>query len=439
MDFSIHPKIPRDYSPKADSSDTIRKWNNDNKEVSRYLTSYQIVVPVFVFTFSIVAISFFLFANSQSYHDNVKEFIDSKTAAGWELRTNMYILMAVSCTISGYIFGIDMAAIGFRNQHEIVREFEWFNDDYDSLSPLDLLYHLTTGLSAVDGMVFGLCLVTLIVMGIHNMVCILLERRGGSCCGCGLLDTALPWYFLVFPSVSVAAHADQITIGFIHDPYHATAVGISYGIILVTCVALLRFIAHLVHASLTDVGGIGYVRGLGCSRRWEYIFILTLFTIVLILVILSFMYFIALYFLLPISGAIDDAPNRILTIYQSIVVIFAAYLTYWVVIKKPSSPLDFIIKAKDKLQARIDEPQHDVEWMNNTYEMKELTLVKYLLKILEKDDTSHDTSSSPVTTHATSDATLSSPVTTDTTSPDVTTAVATAVITSQETETLINN
>ena len=380
MDFSIYPKIPSDYFPKADNSTTIEAWNDRNSQVSDYLTSYQIIVPLVVLFFSIVAISYFLFSNSQAYHDTVKELIDSKTAAGWELRTNMYIVMAISFTFSGYVFCMDIAAAVFR-AYKTRPEFQWFSDDHCFGSPLDQLYHLTTGLMVVDILLFILCSITLIVTGVYNW-CKIGENNQGSCCGCGLLGTALPWYTLVFPSVNLAAHADQIIIGFIRNPYHATGVSISYGAILVICVALLRFISHLIHACMTEAGGIGY------KKIYDNYCVCTplviIFIIMLVFVILSSVYFIALYFLLPISGAIDDAPNRILTIYQSIVVIFAAYFTYWVVVKKQSSPLDFLIKAKDTLQANKEEPQRKVGWTNATYEMKVLDIAGDVLKVLEK-------------------------------------------------------
>ena len=189
----------------------------------------------------------------------------------------------------------------------------------------------------------------------------------------------MPFYFLVFPSVSLAAHADQIIIGFIHDPYHATAVGVSYAIILVTCIALLRFIAHLIHAKVTKKGGNGYKQEYeSCSYRHECLCILFAFFLALFLVLGSFAFFIALYYLLPISSAPDDAPNRILTIYQSIVVIFAAYLTYWVVVKTQNSPLNFLIQAKDKL---VDK---DADWNEYSYENKEVRIAGDLLEALRK-------------------------------------------------------
>ena len=384
MYFSIYPRIPSSYSPKAENSTTIEAWNIENKKVSRYLTSYQFVVPLFVAVISIVAISFFLFSNSQAYHDTVKELIDSKTAAGWELRTNMYILMAISVIISGYIFGMDMAAVGFRNQHKTKREFEWFHDNYDTRSPLDQLYHLTTGLSVMDALIFFLCLIVLSVYNINYCLKKKENKDTDRLYSCTCLKTALPWYFLVFPSVNLAVHADQIIIGFIHNSYHATAVGISYGIILVTCVALLRFISHLIHARLTKAGGNGYKNRdwvSNCIGKYDFILVL-IFVAVLVLVILSFMYLISLYFLLPISGAIDDAPNRIVTIYNSIVVVFAAYLTYWVVIKRHSSPLDFLIKAKNK--AKNGESNTDEDWKKATYDMKELTIAEDVLMALNR-------------------------------------------------------
>ena len=97
---------------------------------------------------------------------------------------------------------------------------------------------------------------------------------------------------------------------------------------------------------------------------------------------LVFVYFIALYFLLPINKAFDDAPNRILAIYQGIIVVFAAFLTYWVVIKRRRSPLDFVVQAKDKVvnnsTVRIDTKS----WKDSTEAEKEMQIAKHLLEYL---------------------------------------------------------
>ncbi len=52
-------------------------------------------------------------------------------------------------------------------------------------------------------------------------------------------------FFLLLPITTVAVHGNHILIGFIHTPYHATGIGTLYGIIIVTCIAILKISHHL--------------------------------------------------------------------------------------------------------------------------------------------------------------------------------------------------
>ena len=82
---------------------------------------------------------------------------------------------------------------------------------------------------------------------ITECICYCCKKQNETKGECYCCVTAVPWYFVITPAVHIAAHSNQVLIGFIHTPYHATAIGILYGIIFVTCVALLKFISKLVH------------------------------------------------------------------------------------------------------------------------------------------------------------------------------------------------
>lgn len=332
MEFSILPQISNDYIPKAQSAKTIFKSRNNNGKISDYLVSWKIVVPLIILTGFLVGISFFLFAKPYAYHKKVKELvIKSKDFKGWALRTNMRVIIAMSLVFSLYVVNMDITALAFRNRtHEEYKK--WFKSNGTGES-IDELYHLASAVTAVDIATLSISSAILIVMMVCNCCCCYKncqERREGSdgngegargvdanCC-----DTVVPWYFITFPAVHLAAHSDQIIIGFIHTSYHATAVAVLYGIILVTCVALLKFISHLIFACKQDT-----------DHQCEFLLLVPVFLVVLILVLLIYVYFIAIYILLPINNAFNDGPNRLLAIYQGIIVAFAAFLT-WMVIKK---------------------------------------------------------------------------------------------------------
>ena len=233
MHFSINPKIPDDYNPKAENASTIYEWNNKHKKISRYLMSWKVIAPLFVFIAMSVGISYFLFAKPHAHHDKVKESIADESERGWVIRTNMYIVMALSIVFSIYVVGMDITAIV--NKKNIQKEFrEWYRKHGRS-SPLDELYNLVTAILVVD-------LVALIVPLLYVLVllmtgCILCfcckkqnENKGECDCCVPAVPwfTAVPWYFVITPAVHIAAHSNQVLIGFIHTPYHATAIGISH-------------------------------------------------------------------------------------------------------------------------------------------------------------------------------------------------------------------
>lgn len=362
MDFSINPEISNDYDSKAESASTIYKWNNNNKEISQYLVSWKIMAPLFALIAMLVGISYFLFAKPHPHHDKVKESTKDKSERGWVIRTNMYIVMALSLVFTVYVLSMDVAALSNKIVYEAFKE--WYRKN-GSGNPLDELYNLVTAVSVVDFATLAASSILLLFMAIRN--CCYCKKGNDTKGKCHLCVTAMPWYFLTFPAVHLAAHSNQVLIGFIHTPYHATAVGILYGIILVTCVILLNFISQLMHAIKFEM-----------NHRNECLCLVPLFSSVLIVIVLIFAYFIAIYFLLPINKAFDDAPNRILAVYQGIIVVFAAFLTYWV-IRGHKSPLSHLIRAKDK----VANDTKDENWKKCTNKQKEVIISEDLLNYLK--------------------------------------------------------
>ena len=151
--------------------------------------------------------------------------------------------------------------------------------------------------------------------------------------------------------------------------------------------ALLKFISKLVHACVRVASTDDCKSKCKCNccidacwktHQIECLYLILTFSVVLIVIVLIFAYFITIYFLLPINKAVDDAPNRILAIYQGIIVVFAAFLTYWVV-RGQKSPLSYLIEAKDK----VANQKHDANWKKCTYRQKEVIISEDLLSHLQ--------------------------------------------------------
>ena len=94
-----------------------------------------------------------------------------------------------------------------------------------------------------------------------------------------------------------------------------------------------------------------------------------------------------MFVVLPVNIALDEAPNRLITFYQSTVVVFVAYISYWLLIKEPASPLDFLIKVKDsRLQKKKwnNLNEEEKKWAKKTTEEKEGQIAELLEKIILK-------------------------------------------------------
>lgn len=192
-------------------------------------------------------------------------------------------------------------------------------------------------------------------------------------------------YSLIFPITHVAIHSQHIVIGFIHNAYHATATGIMYGILLVICVTVLKVILCL------PCFLKAYINYYDKKLSKMYIICFYLFvsvTLLLTPVISGFLaYVVGLYIELPINVAFDEAPNRIVAVYQSVVVIFFGFIAYWLAIRQPESYFDHLIAVKDKDSCDTgthDQTSNTHDWkVNMSHHLKEEQIARIILSALE--------------------------------------------------------
>ena len=86
---------------------------------------------------------------------------------------------------------------------------------------------------------------------------------------------------------------------------------------------------------------------------------------------------------LPLSNAIDDAPNHLYVIYQASITFFAALIAFQVIFRHTDSTFDVFVKAIDGYIARSTsnqrnghENQADKTWMELSGTEKEMLLAK---------------------------------------------------------------
>ncbi len=345
MEHSISPKITDTYDPKADNIYTLMKWHESQHiDVTQYLLGYQSLFPLFILVSSLLAILYFLYAKPHSIGERINTLADE-----FEMRANLCIVTSMSIMFSAYVITMSIIACS-KGKDDVHKEFnKWFeNND----THFQNLFSINTAILAED-----------IFFSFLIFVCVIISMAINA-----LDDCTFHWelhvFFLLLPITTVAVHGNHILIGFIHTPYHATGVGTFYGIVIVTCIAILKIIYHLL-----------YLRFHRCENSCGTFFCILILSVVVIgLTVLGFAFVIALYYLLPINTAIDEAPNRLTAIYQGLVVVFAGFITYWIVIKQNKSPLSPFIRcrAKDK--------KDDGEWKKKTYREKEEEVANIILK-----------------------------------------------------------
>lgn len=405
INFEILPKITMEYNSKAtaDSAKTIVDWNNRNREVDHFLLSYPITLWSISLVLSILIITSFLFAKPHDYMRRVKELIRYQTTRGRATRTHLFMVVALSMAFSTYVFCMDIAAFHVRD--EIHKEFyDWYK------------YKVNRSVSCfitLDGLTLLFLFTALALKSAMNIRYFFIRRNYKKKIvkfpGYHFFNVALPYYFVLGPILNMAAHINLIVIRFIQNPYHATAITVTYGILIFSCIAVLEILLHLFHYCCTDYskGNLvprepGYeaisknskgnlVPGKPGNeviiKRCSYCFDrygsvkftcgVCLFFLAVLLMFLVSVYLNIFYFFLPINIAFDVAPNHII----SVVVLLAGFISYWSLPRLYKSPLDVLIQAKDSIMAK-EESDEGKEWKEKSDAAKEQLVAIDIVKIM---------------------------------------------------------
>ena len=216
------------------------------------------------------------------------------------------------------------------------------------------------------------------------------------------------WYRLTYcmlsPIACVFTHCYHIIFAFIDNPYHATSILLLYAMILFVHVLGFQqvhyFINHFWEWKNKNPGPADQValevpqendnnnseeiiidRQRICKNCVTFICFIVLFIVTGVSVGLS----LALLTLLPITNAIDDAPNRLYVIYQASVTFFAALIAFQVIFRHNNSPFAFLIKPQEMCDTKeLDRICGDKEWKDKSEKEREIYLVRKVILAIEK-------------------------------------------------------
>ena len=197
------------------------------------------------------------------------------------------------------------------------------------------------------------------------------------------------WYRLTYcmlsPIACVFSHCYHIIFAFIDNPYHATSILLAYAIVLFVHVLGFQQVHYFINhfweqrfPSLGPAGEFDYRRI--CKNFVTLICFVVLFIVTGVSVGLS----LALLILLPITNAIDDAPNRLYVIYQASVTFFAALIAFQVIFRHNNSPFAFLIKAQEMCDTEeLERICGNEEWKDKSEKEREIYLVQKVISAIK--------------------------------------------------------
>ena len=149
------------------------------------------------------------------------------------------------------------------------------------------------------------------------------------------------------PTFCVIAHSPYIAIAYLNDGSHASSIFIYYTILGYSLFGLLYLFSHWFE-NVTPMYKFNMDKN--CVRFWTILFLIIVIFVFLGLVVVISCYFV----LIPINKAISDAPNRVLSIYQSGGFVIGSIIVYEVLShfhkkKKEESTIEYIKKIQEDI------------------------------------------------------------------------------------------
>ena len=406
---SIAAPISGDYDAKGESLKTLRHFHNgDYIKEGKYLSNYTFA---FHFIFPILGILLaanllhHLIENNELILLRGDDFTVDETHSFKNLKistVNMTIYVLLICCFLFVIYVITLDCVGVNKRVFFVQEEIYHPNAKDgrneSVMPLVLEYSIPCLMLAEDLLVF----ILMILMCVRRLWSN--DFKFQCCCSnvtCKwLFGSKKKWYNIIMGPIScLLIHSYHILVGFIHTPHHATSMLIFYGLIIVTFIWTLKaayynfFKLYLQWFKSNNDSMCNCIcKELRCcefevvqqaavppvvvqqaavppvvvqqaavdsddnNKNGVHICALVLISFLSIFTGLVFVYIAVLFILVPINNVIDEAPERILSIDHTIVILFGAAITYKIYQdRKFKTFLDYLVRAATKMVSTENE------------------------------------------------------------------------------------
>lgn len=345
--YVMHQKftapIDDTYKGRSYSSATLKVWYKSNKGTDVLALVAQIFVPLLMIFYVTL---FFIYVLELKPYEIRKDIEKELTSEVKKIREKADAKLLTNITISFLFHVLTFIAdsIAFVEYGKLSDEIH----DYYYAAPR-CFWSIPIVMILFDGLSF------LIVYTAVPVIAVLTKKWSRLT------------YLMLSPIACILSHSYHIIFAFINNPYHATSILLLYAIILFVHVLGFQQVHYFInyfwekyqkfHSGSTENKSEDDESDLVKSKiELKETFLQRCCKNCVTFFCFNFLFFItgtsiamslALLTLLPITNAIDDAPNRLYVIYQASVTFFAALIAFQVIFRHNNSPFAFLIKAKE--------------------------------------------------------------------------------------------
>ena len=356
--------IDNTYTASAHSAVTIISWYNQNKEVGKIAVASQVLFPFFVTIF--VFLFFIFIVELEPYGRGKKlqnEFDSKNTKVKANAEAGLLTKYIAATLFHCFTLANDGAALGYY-QHvpKSIRKYYCSEQNFWA-EPLAMI--------TFDGIAF-VCFILIPPIVV------------ATCCRKKRYRLI---YSMVSPFSCIASHSYHIVFAFIIDPYHATSILLIYAIIAFINVQAFQKLFYLINKLISgDICSCCRIKKTRTCLRY-FIFML-IFIIEFVFMGTSIGLSITLIVKLPLSNAIDDAPNHLYVIYQASITFFAALIAFQVIFRHTNSTFDVFVEAIDDTKKNAESGGNNTKpksWTDLSEKEKEANVAKLVLSCLSPD------------------------------------------------------
>ncbi len=342
MKQKLYPEIDDIYIPKATTVDILKNFHETLpfSRTSRITLAFQIFFPILTWVFAFT-IWVYIWDARDGKGPTMRETLTHGSGlvtptncmeSLWTLQrlsVDHTILSSLVASLFAYIYVLvlDIMAMVSVNQYVSENVMKYYSPGQSTIN-FNIEYSI----------VFVIFVEDLIVMIAFIALIVILSST--SCKKCSEYNT---WSMFVYaplgPMMCAVNHTHHIIIGFVHTPYHAGSILISYGVIIIVFLTAFR-------SSHYTIARFCYKE----ENKRHCLNICAFFTFLAICIVLSSLavLMVAIFLLVPIDNAIDDAPSQLISVERIIIVLLGVSVAYKVYSMNSDSLISYIVKGADE-------------------------------------------------------------------------------------------